>query len=72
MKNRLLTILLPLIGLLLFTSLYTVHETEQVIVVQFGKPIGDIISDAGLKFKLPFSGWYIFYLSGQLPHFDLQ
>ena len=53
MKNKLLTIVIPLIILLLFGSLYTVHETEQVVVVQFGKPVGDIITEAGLKFKIP-------------------
>lgn len=32
---------------------YTVKETEQVIITQFGEPKGDPIVDAGLKFKLP-------------------
>lgn len=35
-------------------SLYTVSETEQVIITQFGKPIGDTISQAGLHMKTPF------------------
>ena len=29
-------------------------EVEQVIITQFGKPVGDPVVDAGLKFKLPF------------------
>ncbi|MGE3166332.1 MAG: protease modulator HflC [Planctomycetota bacterium] len=33
---------------------YTVAETEQVIVTQFGKPVGEPITEAGLHFKLPF------------------
>ncbi|MDZ7749388.1 MAG: protease modulator HflC [Halofilum sp. (in: g-proteobacteria)] len=33
--------------------LYTVDEAEQAIVVQFGEPIGDVISEPGLKFKMP-------------------
>ncbi len=33
---------------------YTVRETEQVIITQFGKPVGDPVVTAGLKFKLPF------------------
>ncbi len=37
-----------------FSSAYTVSETEQVIITQFGKPVGDPISDAGLHFKIPF------------------
>jgi membrane protease subunit HflC len=34
--------------------LYTVSEQEQVIITQFGRPIGEPIRDAGLHFKLPF------------------
>lgn len=32
---------------------YTVAETEQVIITQFGKPVGNSITNAGLHFKLP-------------------
>ena len=37
-----------------FNSLYTVSEVEQVIITQFGKPVGDPVTTAGLKMKLPF------------------
>lgn len=40
--------------ILLANSLYIVRETEQVILTQFGRPIGDPVSDAGLHFRLPF------------------
>lgn len=33
---------------------YAVHQTEQVIVTQFGKPVGEPTTDPGLHFKLPF------------------
>ncbi len=36
------------------SSIYTIDETEQVIITQFGKPIGDPIIEPGLKFKTPF------------------
>jgi membrane protease subunit HflC len=39
---------------LLYGSFYTVRQTEQVIVTQFGKPIGEPITDPGLHLKLPF------------------
>jgi membrane protease subunit HflC len=39
---------------LLSGSVYTVSEVEQVIVTQFGKPIGEPVTSAGLKLKLPF------------------
>lgn len=35
-------------------SVYTVGEVQQVIITQFGKPVGDPITTAGLKFKVPF------------------
>jgi membrane protease subunit HflC len=36
------------------SSIYTVSEVEQVIITQFGKPVGAPVTSAGLKFKLPF------------------
>ena len=39
---------------LLFSASYVVQETEQVIITQFGKPVGKPISEPGIHFKLPF------------------
>ena len=36
------------------SSLYIVDETEQVIITQFGEPVGDTNSQPGLYFKIPF------------------
>ena len=36
------------------TSFYAVHQTEQVIVTQFGKPVGEPITEPGLHFRIPF------------------
>lgn len=36
------------------SAFYTVSEIEQVIITQFGKPVGQPVTTAGLKFKLPF------------------
>ncbi|MDF1823336.1 MAG: protease modulator HflC [Verrucomicrobiales bacterium] len=35
-------------------GIYTVLETEQIIVTQFGEPVGDPVKEPGLKFKIPF------------------
>ncbi len=35
-------------------GIYTVNETKQVIVTQFGEPVGEPITTPGLKFKVPF------------------
>ncbi|NQT07289.1 MAG: protease modulator HflC [Candidatus Omnitrophica bacterium] len=34
-------------------AIYLIDETQQVVVTQFGKPIGDPVADAGLHFKTP-------------------
>jgi membrane protease subunit HflC len=39
--------------IVLLSSLYIVKEHEQVIITQFGKPIGDPITSPGLKVKAP-------------------
>ncbi len=38
----------------LSTGTYVVNESEQVVVTQFGKPIGQPIITPGVKFKIPF------------------
>jgi membrane protease subunit HflC len=35
-------------------AVYVVNEAEQVIITQFGKPVGDPITTPGLKLKTPF------------------
>jgi membrane protease subunit HflC len=35
-------------------AIYTVRENQQVILTQFGKPVGDPITEAGLHWKIPF------------------
>jgi len=35
-------------------AVYTVNEVQQIIVTQFGKPVGEPVTTAGLKMKIPF------------------
>ena len=35
------------------SSVYTVSEVQQAIITQFGKPVGEPVTTAGLKFKVP-------------------
>ena len=37
-----------------FASVYTLSETEQAILTQFGRPVGGVISTPGLHVKVPF------------------
>ncbi len=50
-----LYITLPLFFLLLVVtnSIFILSERQQAIVIQFGKPVGSPIVDAGINFKLP-------------------
>ncbi|MBF0241049.1 MAG: protease modulator HflC [Desulfamplus sp.] len=38
----------------LFASAYIVDETEQVVITQFGRVVGDAVTTPGLNFKMPF------------------
>jgi len=35
-------------------AFYVVNEGEQVVITQFGRPVGVAVKDAGLNFKIPF------------------
>jgi membrane protease subunit HflC len=55
-QNKVILIIAIVIAaiIVLAQSAYIVKETEQVVVTQFGKPIGDPVTEPGLKFKTPF------------------
>jgi membrane protease subunit HflC len=53
MKRSIFPILLVFFVLVLSGGLFVVNETEQAITIQFGKPVGKTITDAGLNFKIP-------------------
>jgi membrane protease subunit HflC len=54
--NKQIAILVVLVigAYISFSSIYTVSEVEQVIITQFGKPVGAPVTSAGLKVKVPF------------------
>lgn len=54
LKTLITLLLLVLFIVTLKGALYTVGEVEQVIITQFGKPVGEPVIEAGLKLKLPF------------------
>lgn len=62
------TLVLPLvilagIGLLAWSIVFPVQEYEAVMVTQFGRPVGDIITDPGAHLKMPYQ---------RLVRFDLR
>jgi membrane protease subunit HflC len=56
MNSRRMVVLVALcvVAFVSLSSLYRVSEVEQVIITQFGKPVGDPVMTAGLKVKIPF------------------
>ena len=41
-------------AVVLYNSAYVIDETEQVVITQFGRIVGDAKKTPGLKFKIPF------------------
>jgi membrane protease subunit HflC len=57
MKSVRLIAILAVFGIgtfVLISSVYTVSEVEQAIITQFGEPVGEPVTTAGLKLKVPF------------------
>ncbi len=42
------------IAVILSSTLFVIDQAEQGIIVQFGKPVGDVITNPGLHWKVPF------------------
>ncbi len=57
MNNKILLSLVIIITAIILISqgTYVVKETEQVVITQFGKPIGEAKTTPGLKLKVPFT-----------------
>ena len=54
MKASLLLIVVLALVIVAGSGLYTVSETEQVVITQFGMPVGEPVKKAGLHWKTPF------------------
>lgn len=58
MKKQTVNIVIVGVGIVilivLLSSFYIVSETTQVIITQFGEPIGDAVTKPGLHMKIPF------------------
>ncbi len=53
-KTAILIAAAAIVLLVLVDAVYVVSETDQVIITQFGEPIGDAVTKAGIHLKLPF------------------
>jgi membrane protease subunit HflC len=43
-----------ILSITIFRSAFVIDQAEQGIIVQFGEPIGDVVSEAGLHWRVPF------------------
>lgn len=55
-QNKIVTIVVAAVVALivLMGSIYVVDETKQVVITQFGKPVGEAVIEAGIQYKVPF------------------
>ncbi len=53
-KSRLSLVIVFVALVIAGQAAYTVSETEQIIITQFGEPVGDPVVSPGLHFKIPF------------------
>ena len=53
LRTTLAILLALLAAALVVLSAFTINETEQAIVTQFGRPVRDPITEPGLHFKVP-------------------
>lgn len=52
--NAVFLVIAVIAVLVLYNSAYVIDETEQVVITQFGRIVGDAKKTPGLKFKIPF------------------
>jgi membrane protease subunit HflC len=51
--SKIIGVIVVILLIILYSSFYTIPEGKQVVLLQFGKPVGKPIQEAGLKFKIP-------------------
>lgn len=54
MKTGIFGVIVIVVAVILFSAAFVVDESEQAIIVQFGEPQGEVISEPGLHWKMPF------------------
>ena len=57
MNNKKISLIIAGIALVLIligNPFYIIEEGKQAIITQFGQPIGDAVTEAGLHIKMPF------------------
>jgi len=53
-KSIIISVVVIIILIAVNSSIFIVQEKDQVVITQFGKPVGEAIIEPGMNFKLPF------------------
>jgi modulator of FtsH protease HflC len=53
-KDKIIVVAIALLVILGYTSVFILDETQQAIITQFGKPVGQPRTQPGMNFKIPF------------------
>lgn len=53
-KQKVLVILLLAVVFVLSSTFYILEEGQQAVIVQFGRPVGETVTEAGLHMRIPF------------------
>lgn len=53
-KQKAIVVLAAAIAVILFSAFYTLEEGQQAVIVQFGRPVGETVTEAGMHMKVPF------------------
>ena len=53
LRSAFSALLALIVVVLLFSSTYTLRETDQAIITQFGRPVGSPVTEPGLHWKAP-------------------
>jgi len=69
--KKLTIIIIVLVAIILFTTVFKVDVTEQVVILQFGKPVRTI-QNPGLHFKLPTPIQNAVFFDKRLLEYDVQ
>ncbi len=54
MSRPIMIFLAVIVAFFIAQSIYVIDQAEQGIVVQFGEPVGEVVTEPGLHWKLPF------------------
>jgi membrane protease subunit HflC len=53
-KQKMIGAVAVAIAMSLFSAFYMIEEGQQAVIVQFGRPVGETVTEAGLHIKIPF------------------